>query len=57
MGFYQEVDFMVKYPRDIQLPFLDNTVRFIGRYGELNIDEKMVQNSDKENLTMLFYHF
>ena len=30
----------------IQLPFLDNTVRFIGRYGELNIDEKMVQNSD-----------
>ena len=39
-GFYGEIS------RDIQLPFLDNTVRFIGRYGELNIDEKMVQNSD-----------
>jgi len=39
-GFYGEIS------RDVKLPFLDNSVKLLGRYGELNIDEKMVQNSD-----------
>ena len=39
-GFYGEIS------RDVKLPFLDNSVKLLGRYGELNIDEKKVQNSD-----------
>ena len=39
-GFYGEIT------RDIQLPFLENSVKLLGRYGELNVDEKMVQSGD-----------
>ena len=42
-GFYGEITL------DAKLPFLDNNVKFIGRYGELNIDEKMVEDSQGES--------
>ena len=41
-GFYSEIS------RDVQLPFLDNSVKLLGRYGELNIDEQMVQPAEGE---------
>ena len=41
-GFYGEVS------RSFELPFLDNSIKVLGRYGELNIDEQMVQNQDGE---------
>ena len=39
-GFYGEIS------RNINLPFLDNSLKVLGRYGELNIDEQLVQNQD-----------
>jgi len=39
-GFYSEVS------RNLELPFLDNSIRLLGRYGELNNDEQMIENQD-----------
>ena len=41
-GFYSEVS------RNLELPFLDNSIRLLGRYGELNNDEQMIENQDGE---------
>ena len=45
-GFLQRNGFYGEISRNINLPFLDNSIKVLGRYGELNIDEQLVQNQD-----------
>ena len=45
-GFLQRNGFYGEISRNINLPFLDNSLKVLGRYGELNIDEQLVQNQD-----------